>query len=171
MNYINSLKKQAGVTLIEISAALVIAGLVIAGALAMFNSADMSQKSNQMLTDIAGMRIAVRGLYAAAGGYGTTSLNPVLIASRKLPGSLSVSGTDTINHSLGGTVIVTGTTSGFKIVLTNIPKEVCMNLATSPGTVWTSLIIGTTTYNTLPISPATAGTSCDMINNLTFGSV
>jgi prepilin-type N-terminal cleavage/methylation domain-containing protein len=170
MAYINSLKKQAGVTLIEISAALVIAGLVIAGALAMFNSADMSQKSNQMLTDIAGIRIGVRGLYAASGGYGTTSLNSVLISSKKLPGSLSISGTETINHTMGGTVTVTGTTSGFKIDITNLPKEVCMNLATSPGTVWNSLIVGVKTYTTLPISPATAATDCNITNVMTFGS-
>ena len=58
---LKQLRKQAGITLMEVIAGLLIIGLVVAGALSLFGSADSSQKGNQMLSDITALRSAEIG--------------------------------------------------------------------------------------------------------------
>ena len=161
-----SLKRQAGISLLEIITALLVIGLVISGALALFGNADSSQKSNQMQSDITALRSAVKGLYAGQGGYGATNLNSVLKNAQKIPADLAVSAATppVITHSMNGTITVTGATAAYTIAVTNIPTDVCVALLTQSMTGWTSIQAQATTMATFPITPATASTNCSTTN-------
>lgn len=167
-----SLKKQAGITLMEVIGSLLVIGLVVSGALSLFGSADSSQKGNQMLSDINAIRAAVKGMYAGQGGYGSASLNAVLISSNKVPSGMTTSGT-TITHSMNGTLTVTGATSTFSIAITNVPTDVCVQLVSNATSGWTSIKVGAAAaFTTFPVSPATASgatyCSASNANTLTF---
>ncbi len=157
-----SLAKQAGVTLMEVISYLLIAGLVAAGALSLFSSADASQRGNQMLSDITALRAAIKGLYSNQGGFGTANLNGVLKASNKLPGTMSANG-DTppvITHNLNGTLTAQGATSNFTLTVTNIPTDVCSDLLSRATNMWVSVKVGAAAaITTFPVAPDTASNS------------
>lgn len=172
---LKQMKKQAGITLMEVIAGLLIIGLVVAGALSLFGSADSSQKGNQMLSDITALRSAVKGMYAGQGGYGSSNLNGVLKTANKIPSTMTASSaaTPVITHAMNGTVTVTGSGSSFSIAITNIPTDVCVQLLSQSNAGWASVQVGTATaINAFPISPATAAsaTNCAAAstNNITF---
>lgn len=175
MKELKQLKKQAGISLMEILSGLVIFGLIIAGALSLFDSANSSQRGNQMLSDITALRTAVKGLYAGQGGYGTTNLNAVLKASRKIPTTMAVdnSSPPVITHGMNGTVTVTGATTAFTIAITAVPTDVCVQLLTQSASGWNSVKVGSAAAITsFPIAPVTAsnGTNCGAAatNTITF---
>ncbi len=165
-----SLAKQAGVTLMEVISYLLIAGLVAAGALSLFSSADASQRGNQMLSDLTAVRAAIRGMYANQGGYGTANLNTVLKASNKLPGTMSADGSTppVITHNLNGTLTATGATSSFTLTVTAIPTDVCSDLLARATSMWTSVKVGAAAaFTTFPVAPdvASNGTYCGASNS------
>lgn len=163
---IQNLKRQAGLSLLEVITALLVVGLVISGALALFGSADASQKSNQMQADITALRGAVKGLYAGQGGFGVGNINLVLKNSNRIPSDLSVDAATppVITHSMNGTITVTGATATFTIAITNIPTDVCVALLTQSSSGWNSIQVQATTMNTFPIPPTTASTNCSTTN-------
>ena len=178
MKEIKQIKKQAGISLMEILSGLVIFGLVIAGALSLFDSANSSQRGNQMLADVTALRTAVKGLYAQQGGYGTANLNGVLKASNKIPTTMSVDGASppVITHGMNGTVTVTGATTTFTIALTAIPTDVCVQLLTQSASGWNSIKVGSAEAITaFPITPETASgssyCSAAKTNTVTFTGV
>src|SRR4051812_4498187 len=138
--------RQAGLTLIETLVSLSIFALVVGGALALFGSASASQSTTQFTSDLNALRASTKSLYFGQGGYGTTSLNDVLISGKKVPTTMTSSGTApgrAINHSLNGTVTVTGKNNAqFTVSVTNMPTEVCIGLALMNG--WDSVQVGTT---------------------------
>lgn len=160
-------KRQAGMTLIEMITSLAILALVIGGALALFNSASTSQSVTQFTSDLAAIRSAVRANYYGQGGYGTASLNSVLIAGNRIPSTMTISGT-TVTHSLNGTMTATGATALFTVALTNIPPAVCLSLL-SGANGWSSVqVTGGTAQTTFPISPTAAATQCALGTTLTY---
>lgn len=170
-----NIKRQAGISLMEVIAALLIIGLVVAGALALFNSADSSQKSNQMLHDIVALRSAVKGLYTGQGNYSTNNLNGILKAAKKIPSDLAVDNAapPVITHPMNGTITITGATSSYNMVVTNIPTDVCVSLLTNSGNGWVSVQVGgATALTAFPITPATASSAANCAasdsNTITF---
>jgi len=161
--------RQAGLTLIETLVALTIFALVVGGAIALFGSASTSQSTTQFTSDLNSLRAGTKSMYFGQGGYGTTALGEVLINGKKVPTTMSITGTApnrVINHSLNGTVVVTGQTSQFTIDVTNIPTAVCMGLATMNG--WDLVKVGANAARTPPVSPATASTDCATAANQTI---
>lgn len=151
-------KKQAGLTLVEVLSSLTISGLVIGGALALYGSSDVSQKSNQMNADISALSVAIKSLYSYQGGYGAADMSKTLIDAGKVPPTL-FKDNSTIKNAWGGLVTPTGATSSFTITLANIPKEVCMNLATA-SMVNTLLKIGANLEFGMPFKPDDASKFC-----------
>jgi len=173
--FLKSLKRQAGISLLEATATLLIGGIVIAGALALWGNADSSQQSNQIQSDLSALRGAVKGLYSGQGGYGTSNLNSVLKNAKKIPSDLAVDSSTppVITHGMNGTVTVTGATANYTIALTNIPTDVCVTLLTGANAGWSSVQVGSASaITTFPISPAVASsaTNCaaSTANTLTF---
>jgi prepilin-type N-terminal cleavage/methylation domain-containing protein len=154
-------KRQAGLTLIETLVALAIFALVVGGAIALFSGASSSQTTTQMTSDLNALKASTKSLYFGQGGYGTASLGEVLINGKKVPSTFAITGTAparVINHSLNGTVAVTGATAAFTVTTTAIPTDVCIGLATMSG--WDSVKVGTAAARVPPVSPATASTDC-----------
>lgn len=156
---LSRLNRQAGMTLIEIIVVLAIGALIIGGALSLYSNASSSQSSNQLNSDLTAIRASVKSLYSTQGGYGTASLNSVLINAKKVPTTMSVSGT-TISHALNGTLAVAGATSNFTMTVTAIPTDVCVALL-SAASGFSSIQVGSNAARTsFPISPANASTDC-----------
>jgi type II secretory pathway pseudopilin PulG len=160
------LKKQAGLTLVEVVSSLTIVGLVVGGALAMFGSASSTQKANQMTADVAALGTGIKSLYYSQGSYGSALLATTLVTAGKVPSTLIVtdtSGVKTLTHSMGGSVIPTGVGNTFTIAVGSIPKEVCVNMLTAEltnTTVSTSDAATNASGAPLPVPPATAVTNC-----------
>ena len=153
--------RQAGLTLIETLVALAIFALVVGGAIALFGGASSSQSTTQMTSDLNAVRASTKSLYFGQGGYGAAALTEVLINSKKIPTTMSITGTApsrVVNHSLNGTLVVTGANSQFTVTASNLPTDVCIGLATMNG--WDSVKVGANTARTPPVSPATASTDC-----------
>lgn len=160
LNSVKTLKKQAGMTLIELVAALGVSALVIGGALAMYSAASSSQTSNQLTSDVVALRTATRALHATTGNYGAASLNGVLVSSKKVPSSMYSTGT-TIQHGTnGGTVVVTGATTNFTITLTAVPQDVCISMLPQVTGFVSVKVDALAAVTAFPISPATALTNC-----------
>lgn len=153
--------RQAGMTLIEVLTSLAIFALVVGGAIALYGSASSSQSTTQFTSDLNSIRTATKSVYFGQGGYGTASLGEVLISGKKVPTTMAITGTApnrAINHSLNGTVTVTGATSQFTVAVSNIPTAVCQGLAAMNG--WDSVQVGSNAVRTPPVSPSTASSDC-----------
>lgn len=162
MNYRN-MKKQAGVTLMELLAGLAVMAVIVAGALSLYTGASSSQLSTQMTQDMVALRAAVKQMYNGQGNYGTANMNNILVTSKRVPTTITVDTTttpNTLTHKGNGTINVAGNTNTYTITATNIEPDVCVPLMTG-ATGWTSVKVGTNTaQTTFPISPATAATDC-----------
>ena len=168
---------QAGVTLMEMIAALAIIGIIIVGSLALYNAAISSQSSTQLVQDLTALRASVKQLWLGQGSYGAsggTNLNDTLVASNRLPTTLKVDAStspDTMYHVLNGTVTVVGFPTNFTIELANIPKDICITLLTNTSG-WTSVTVGASAaMTTFPITPATASTTCTGTTTISFTSL
>lgn len=168
--FIRDIRKQAGMTLMEIIAALAIIAAVVVGALALFNSAQSSNQSVSMLKDIIAIRAAVQQLYTGQGGYGAgTLINPILINARKVPSDMvpNLPAAGNITTQLQGLLIVTSTALGtaFTISIANVPPDVCTQLLTNASSGWATApmvtVAGTAIAPaTYPIAPGVAATAC-----------
>jgi type II secretory pathway pseudopilin PulG len=155
------LRRQAGLTLIEAISALAIFAVVIGGAIALYRSGQSSQNTTQFSSDLNALKAAAKTLFFGQGGYGTGSLNEVMINGNKVPTTMSITGTApsrVINHALNGTLAVAGATSQFTITTSAIPTDVCIGLALLTG--WDSIKVGTAAARTPPVSPANASADC-----------
>lgn len=167
VNQRKSIQRQTGFSLIELMIVLGIGALMLAGGLALSNTAGSSQSSSQLTSDLVAIKTSVKQLYSGQGGYGAVSLNSVLIASNKIPTTMTVSGS-TITHQLNGTLTVTGNTSTFDTAITNIATDVCVNIvAVVSG--YTQIKVGANAARTtVPFSPANAATDCSAAANQTI---
>ncbi|MGS0741438.1 type 4 pilus major pilin [Glaciimonas sp. GG7] len=157
-NTFKKYKYQAGLTLMEMIAALGIMAIVVVGALALFNNANSSNTSTQALRDLISIRSSTQSLFIGQGGYGTASMNQALISSKKIPSTMTVSGS-TINTVWGGTVTVTGNNTNFTIAITNMNEDICTSLLSNASVGWQSAKVGSTVLSTFPISPNIASDS------------
>lgn len=157
------IKKQAGLTLVEVIVGLVIFALIIGGALSLYNNANSSQASTQLSRDFQALRVAVKSVYGIGqGSFGTANMNNVLVTANKVPSTMTVDTSttpNTITHALNGTVNVAGATTVFTITATNISSDVCTTLMTT-GQGWTSIKAGAAAARTPPVAPATAAADC-----------
>lgn len=166
------IKKQAGITLMEVIGSLVIIGVVVAAGLALFNNADSSQKSTQLLTNAVSIRSSVKQMFSGQGSYGTANLNNVLVTANKLPADLKIDTTttpNTITHGVNnGTINIAGSTTSFTITITSIPTDICTDLLTrNSGSGWAGITVGSTAV-TLPTTPTAATTACSAASTNTI---
>lgn len=153
--------RQAGVTLMELIAALAVMATVAIGARALYGSATSSQSAQQLNQDVASLQAGIQMLYKGQGGYGAsgTALNGVLITAKKVPSTVTVSST-TMTHALNGTITATSTGTGYTMTLTNVPADACTSMLPAASG-WVSVKAGTAAARTaLPILPTDAATDC-----------
>lgn len=175
------IRKQLGMTLMEIIAALAIIAAVIVGALSLFNSAQSSNQSVTMLKNIVAIRSAVQQLYLGQGTYlpaggGAAAMNQELNNSRKAPGDLVfINAATGFRTPWGGALslapgaAVGGTNPNFTITLTLVPPDVCMQLVTNASTGWALTTVGGAPVGSnaanaatpYPVTPARANAACN----------
>ena len=156
-------RKQGGMTLIEIMLALTIVGLVIAGVTSIFSATSATQKSNRMLSDLQAVRSAVKSLYAGHGSFGAANINPTLIRAKRFPTTFNINETTgVVQHELdtAGTVVVMGATDRFTVTLTNVPAEVCSQVM-SQSTGWLSIQGSGAALTQIPVTPDVATANCE----------
>lgn len=162
-----ALQRQAGMTLMEIIAALAIIAAVVVGALALFNSAQSSNNVVTLLKDLTAIRSAAQQLYMGQGGYGTDSLIEQLHKAGKIPGDIPVNTSDyTAKTPLGGNIKITGETSQIEIEISEVPKDVCIQLVTNASSGWMSVEVnGATARTAFPVTLANATSDCNADRN------
>lgn len=158
--------RQRGMTLMELISSLAIIAAVVVGALALFGSADSSQKSTQLLTEITALRSAVKSLWTGQGSYGVsgTNLNGVLYTAKRVPATMKVDSTSnpvTLTHSMNGTATIISQGTTFQLTVTNIPSDVCVSAITASGSgsTWSGISVNGAAV-TLPPSPEDAAAKC-----------
>lgn len=169
VNALPSKFNQAGMTLMELIAALAVAAVVIGGAVALYTSASSSERATAMVRDLMSIQTATRTLFSGQGTYGTTSLNSVLVKSKKLPTTITVGTGNALKYRNDNDITITGTGSGFTVAVSNVSPDLCVNLLTQSSG-WTSVQVGTApAITTFPISLAAADTACGTANaTITF---
>ena len=169
MKWTHRKNRQAGVTLMELIAALAVMAVIIVGALSLYTSASTSEKVNTLNQDTRALQAAVRSLYSGQGTYGAVGkkLNNILVTAKRVPSTIKVDTTATpytMTHAANGNVDVVSTGNSFEVQLTNITPELCVPLMTGASG-WTSVRVGATagggTPRTPPVDPNTAATDCN----------
>lgn len=167
-------KRQRGISLLELIAALAVIAAILLGALALYSSASSSQNAIQLSQDVTSLRAATRQLFQGQGSYGAAgaNLNQILIDSNRIPSTISVNGA-TLTNVLGGPVDVFARGNGkFGIRVQGLPTAVCVALATSKGD-WDSVSVNSEPITDPVITPAIASAACqddDGTNNIELQS-
>lgn len=161
---------QAGISLLELIAALTVIAAIIVGALALYTSASTTQSSTQLVQDTISLRSAIQQLYQGQGSYGATNadLNAVLNNAKRVPSTIRVvpgnPPTFLLPFSNGASqsaLTATAQSGGtqFRLRLTNIPQAVCISLMTTSSG-WISVTGQSGGARTPPVTPAIANSSC-----------
>jgi len=173
LNKLNRVKKQVGVTLMELIAGLAVMAVVVVGALALYNAATSAQRATQMTQDLAAVRAAVNQMWQGQGSFGTSgsNLNNVLVAARRIPTTVNVNTAttpNTLTHIADGTMNITSAVTSFNVVITNISSDLCIPLLTGAQG-WISVTVsGSPPLTSFPIAPNAATTACATGTTLTF---
>jgi len=133
----------------------------------LYTSANSSQSSSQMGSDLTSIRAATKQMWQGQGTYGVSGdvLNNTLVAARRIPTTITVDTTttpNTLTHQASGTIVVAAAAAAgqFTVTMTNIPVDICMPLM-AQATGWISVKAGTAAARTtFPITPANAATDC-----------
>jgi type II secretory pathway pseudopilin PulG len=152
-------RNQAGISLMELIAALTVIAAIVVGALALYNSASTTQRATQVLQDVLALRSGVQLLYRSQGGYGAASLTPSLFAAGKVPTTVFSpnDGTDLVSV-FGAPITITGAGGTFIIQVNDVPRGACISLATAQSD-WIDVTIGGNAAivgRTLTVAEATA---------------
>lgn len=125
--------KQDGLSLIEMMFIILIAIIVIGGAIAFGYKQMAKQQESAIQEAIATLMVNTKAL-RGSNGYGSTGTNlmPSLIAIDAVPDAMSVSGT-TVTNSYGGAVTVVSTGMGFTLTNAGLDQAACIGLATKIG--------------------------------------
>lgn len=158
--------RQRGMTLLEGLAWMAIAGLVVAGALAMNAKGWLGNKEQKEMTHISAIISGAKQLQTVT-GYGTagTSLVAAMINGGLVPSDMTVSGSTIVNR-YGATVTVVSTGLGYTVTDPGLPASACMSLVTgisAMGDISTKMNSGTAT--TGPIAAAAASAGCNTASN------
>lgn len=158
--------RSAGVTLMELIAAIAVVAILVVGALTLYGAANNGTSATQMQRDLTGVQASVKSLYAGQAGYGAsgTNLVPMLQQFGGLPSDWAMSGAGTsaaLNHQLNGTVTIVSGLTNFAVTLNDIPAEVCTKIAANASAGWASVAIGSGgSALTVPVSTSAASTAC-----------
>lgn len=181
---LRKLRKDRGVTLVEVLAGLGIFALVIVGATSLYNVSANQQKSNSLSSGLNGVTTALRNLYSNQANFSGLGTTPVttgagvqqLITANKVPSNWAVSGaTGPIVHPFNGNVAITSVSAGanFVIGLSAIPQSACVDLlSTQSGITGYGVNTAIGTLPTLTaastVTPADAATACANDTNVVW---
>ncbi|MGR4000526.1 MAG: hypothetical protein OD811_01845 [Alphaproteobacteria bacterium] len=132
--------RRRGVTFIELIGVLVVAIIIIAGALALYSEANTSSRTNQLIVAVGALSGSVRALHANTASYGGTAspvaaadLVSVLVSANSVPPGMLVTGTGAtarISHAFTGPVVVGGIEQNFMVAAGDLDEDICIRLST-----------------------------------------
>lgn len=157
-------KFQKGLSLIEASMVLALSAIVVSGVMYYYQSASDNNKTQNTVSELMSIVSAVNGLYAGQQNYNGLT-ESVLYNTSAVPDNYKNSATTGITHPFGDSIDVGAVgnngESGYYVLLNNIPKTACVNLATMNfGTSMAGIGVGVTmnelsqATNTTPITSA-----------------
>ena len=114
------LHRQRGLTLVELIAALGIAAIIIAGALALYNSANDSQVATTTLQDLTAIQQAARAKYQGSYPASAETFKSDLVNIGRWPAT-----------SQGRISVSASTADAYTLEVRNLNKAVCSSLASS----------------------------------------
>ncbi|WP_370239342.1 type 4 pilus major pilin, partial [Neptunomonas phycophila] len=158
--------KQAGLTMIELGAGLVILAIIAAAiAPAIYKNmknAEGSSAAKQTMTMMSDIHTKIR-----RPPY-TAVTNSWAIAA-KIPDANSISGTSIINYwgsavTVASTKLTGGVNNGAVSITNPVPPDSCLTYVNEVAPMVDELVIGTTTVKTVggKLNDATAATACDV---------
>lgn len=172
-NKLNTLKQQAGMTLTESLLVLSVGALVAVLAYGGYKMATSDVKVQSQTKGVVQLVGKIKQVFSSAADYSGVTLANVINA-KVVPADFKVDGTTAINNGWGGTIVpavgaqgaATPVTS-FKLTISNIPAEGCIDFLSGIASAATSLWMGGTTAGTHDVKPvggafnaATAATRC-----------
>ncbi|MEB7221785.1 pilus assembly protein [Escherichia coli] len=126
-------KFQKGLSLIEASMVLALSAIVVSGVMYYYQSASDNNKTQNTVSELMSIVSAVNGLYAGQQNY--SGLNKqVLYNTSAVPENYKNTANQDITHPFGDSIDVgpvgNGGENGYYVLLKQIPKAACINLAT-----------------------------------------
>lgn len=170
---LNINKKQKGFTLVEILLVVGFIALASVGVYTVYNKVTLSNQANIESRNLDTIRAGVKNLYGGNSNYALpTAISPTVINNARItPESMRTPGNAaSITNSFGGSVNIapvslgTGTNNGFRVTYPQVPGGVCVRLATTGGSQFDQITIGTTVvkqFGTNQLDPAAAASSCN----------
>ncbi|HBA8920665.1 TPA: pilus assembly protein, partial [Escherichia coli] len=126
-------KLQKGLSLIEASMVLALSAIVVSGVMYYYQAASDNNKTQNTVSELMSIVSAVNGLYAGQQNYNGLD-SSVLYNTSAVPENYKNSTTKGITHPFGGDISVGGRGTngddGYYVLLKDIPKAACINLAT-----------------------------------------
>ena len=160
-----------GFSLFGVLLGLAVAGVVIVGAVALYNQAQEAAGRSEIVTLLSQLKGAVERTYAGRPTYGTGSLGATIDKRGGIPDNARVAkadGTlDSIRHPFNDTVVITGATGQYTILFNDLDNEICAALAdvyvgqTRARTGLVSIKFGTTAAKVSPVTIANVTSGCN----------
>ena len=131
--FIKSKKKlQRGLSLIEASMVLALSAIVVSGVMYYYQSASDNNKTQNTVSELMSIVSAVNGLYAGQQNY--NGLNEAVLYNTSAVPENYKGANNKITHPFGDAVNIgpvgDSGDDGYYVLLTQIPKAACVNLAT-----------------------------------------
>lgn len=134
------IKREKGVTLLEVLAVVIIGILIVVGAFTLYGSAQDKQRESDVMTSLLTLQTNVRDLFYGVNDYSggeEGDLNSVIIASGGAPSTFVKGSGDTRElvspFDTTQPVTITGEGSEFSIAIAGVPQSSCVSLATRNG--------------------------------------
>lgn len=158
-------RKQAGLTLIELSIAIIIGLVVLAVAVGAISSTMSKSDINSDAQGLTGL-VANAKTLRTNGSYGAASTNlvPSMIALKAVPATVTVNGSALANQ-WGGAITIVSTGNGYTVTTSGIPADACIEHAIklSKSMLSTSINSGTAIAGVVTAAQATTG--CNAAGN------
>lgn len=123
-------KFQKGLSLIEASMVLALSAIVVSGVMYYYQSASDNNKTQNTVSELMSIVSAINGLYAGQQNYSGLT-EQVLYNTSAVPENYKDTKNNGITHPFGDSInIRPANNSGYYVLLKNIPKAACINLAT-----------------------------------------
>ncbi|ENA1410470.1 prepilin-type N-terminal cleavage/methylation domain-containing protein [Escherichia coli] len=124
----NNKRNQRGLSLIETSMVLALSAIVVSGVMYYYQAASDNNKTQSTVSEVMSIVSAVNGLYVGTSGYAGLTKD-VIMNTSAIPENYKDG--QNIMHPFGGTIELGNVllANAFYIILKNIPKGPCVNIA------------------------------------------